>query len=221
MKMTNGNLPPNEHLIRHPDGPVYLKYKSCDLDLEFLAHPTIESYDREAGFADAALSDALRWNVPRSTSPEFDRRIVPEIEKLTGMKRRVDKKATEAARSRSKNPDRVSPIMEKLVIYIAWVMASVTPEVQTQIRELALKVSRTIRIDVAPAERQSQVEPFIYRRAETVLSLDLDTINKKVLKWQNKIPNFELARDPDGKPILQSLARMLQQYDAAIYAEED
>lgn len=204
------HLPPR--YVRTPHGP---------LTLEFLGHDSIESYDLDAGFAGAHLDFADRWHVHRETVLRFDEQFTPWVETFSGIPRQVSEKLTAKRRAQSPNPEKITPIKERFLTYITRVCESVDAEKRAAILAEGLRLSRLIAISAAPAEKDSPIEPVFQKRAESILLQDLDTINSKVQKFLPLVPNFELVRDNNGKPIQESMARLLQKYDAARYALED
>lgn len=206
-----------------PNGslPHYIKVESSWLVLEFRGHDSIEQYDAEAGYPGAALETADRFHVHRETMGRFDQEMTPVIERITGIKRECDERLTAKRRKASPNPERISPIRERFLSYLLRVDALATEEQKAEVKREALRLSRSLQISTAPAERKAPLEQRFYERADSILSADLETIDSKVSRWQSLVPDFELARDNDGKPIRDNLARLLQRYEAAQWAEED
>jgi len=198
-----------------------IKVTSGPLDLEFIGHSDVASYDAEAGYAGAALEFADRWHIHRDTINVFDEEFTPFVEQLTGITRMADEKLTAKRRSISPNPDKITPIPERFLTYIKRVFAKVSEPVQEQIKAEALIYSRRIAISAAPAERTAPIEPMFYKRADSLLENDIETIDEKVAKYLTLVPNYEVARDSHSRPLRDSLARLLQRYDAARYALED
>jgi len=84
--------------MSEPTRPL-IKVTSGPLNLEFLGHADIASYDREAGYAGAALEFADRWHIHRDTINVFDEEFTPYVEQLTGIKREADARLTERRRA--------------------------------------------------------------------------------------------------------------------------
>lgn len=201
--------------------PLVIKTTSGPLDLEFLGHSDPAAFDLEAGFPNAAMHYANLYHVHRDTIEIFAEKFTPFLEKFSGIPRGIDEKITAKRKAQAVNPSKVSPVPERFVPYLLKVCAKATKEQMKTIQAEALAVSRSIHIDVAPAERKTMPEVMYYTRADSILACDLDTINEKVSKFLALVPDFLLDRDENEKPTRDSFARLLQKYDAARWAQED
>lgn len=199
----------------------YHKTSSAGIPLEFIGHSSIEEYDAEAGIPNAALCAADGWLVHRDTIDDFNEQFTPIAEKLSGVLRLIDKKKTDKARKHAVNPKNVAAIRESMVTFLNRITAAMDEEKKAELYAAALALSQTIRISSAPAERKTPIEPMFYKRADSILECDLATINLKLSKFLSVVPDFDLARDEHEKPTRLSLARLLQKFDSAIYADED
>lgn len=201
--------------------PYYVPTTTGPLAIEFLGHESIESFDTEAGEPGAALFYANLYHIHRDTIEIFAEAFTPFLEKISGIPRGIDEEMTKKAKARAVNPDKVTPILVRFVPYLNKVCAKVSEKELEVIKLEALRISRSIKINVAPAERKSPIEVMYYTRADSILEADLDTINGKVSKFLSLVPDFQLVRDSFDKPLRESLARLLQKFDAARWAQED
>lgn len=199
----------------------FIRTKSGPITVEFLCHISESAYDKEAGYSGAMAEDAHRWHVHRSTINLFYADFIPKVEILTGIPRRVDEKKTLRKKSDSQNPDRISPIYESYTNYLTRIFPETTEALREEILSLALSLSQTFKVNVAPAERNSPVDICYYKRADSVLEQPLDIINQKISKLLQSVPNFQLARESNEKPQRDSLARLYQQYQLQQWSEQD
>lgn len=199
--------------------PNYISTPCGPLILEFLGHDDIASYDKEAGRPGSCLEDALRGNIHRETIPRFDKQFSEWVFSLTGVPRATNEKQTaiEQARGRAYN----KPILESFPRYLNRVFAKVTPEMQRQIQEEALAQSRLFRISAAPATRLSPIEPKFLKRATSLLSQELSEINDRVSEMLAIVGEYPVTRDSDGKPELESMARLMQHVNNTILSRDD
>lgn len=201
----------------------FRRVESGSLILEFLGHESAEAYDKDAGEAGACVERADRRDALESTIYEFADQFYPFVKDLTGIARLVDEKKTARKRASSPNPEKISPILESFSNYTNRLCTSeqVSPEMWQEIKAEALRISRLIRISSAPATKLCQIPPAYYRRADSLLSNDLETISKRVTGYLSLVPNFPITGLPDEKPNRDNLARLLQVYEDTRFAMED
>lgn len=205
--------------------PYYVSAESGPFLLEFPGHPDEASFDAEAGEAGAMRDFAHRWHIHRDTINIFDRQFAPWLEATSGIPRLVDDELTRRRRQYSLNPNKITPLKERFVKYTKRVIATLEGEgkleLVAQIKAEALRVSRTIKINVAPAGLNGAVELMFYKRADSILEADLDTINSKVSRFLALVPDYELIRDHNEKPERASLARLLKKFAEAQMTQDD
>ncbi len=78
---------------------------SIGFPLTFEGPGSVEDYDRAFGKVGGCLEDACDNTIYRSTLPEWQEAFEPKVEALTGVKREINTKATEAAKARAKTPE--------------------------------------------------------------------------------------------------------------------
>ena len=203
-----------------PSSP-FLKTETGPIRLEFLMSPDESSYDSLAGYSGAMREDAHRWHCHRETIDIFGDRFAPVVESLTGIPRGINEKETAKRKFTARQPEKVSPVPERVNRYLLRVFAQISKEKQAELQNEALVLSRTMLISPAPAVRNTVIEPMYYKRADSILLQDLDTINEKVSRFSSLVPDFVLERDKSSRPLRDSLAGLLQAFDHERWARED
>lgn len=173
---------------------------------------TVEEYDQQAGKVGSCLEDAVYNSIYRGHIPAFWEAFIPKAEALTGIARAVDEKATERARAKSKNPEKVKDVMEKALNYDERVRASVTPDIISALDALAVEVGSALVIDVSEKQRTSGPGASFLAKADSVLTRDADGIESAVTKLSAVVPAHDLLRDETGKPDRVSLAELIKKY---------
>lgn len=198
------------NFIRTPCGP---------LTFEFLGHDSVSSYDLEANQPGACLESADRALVNAYTIPRFDRQFSEWLFTFTGVPRGINEKQTqiEQARGRAYN----KPILESFPKYLTRVLAKVTPEMRLAIQEEALRQSHLFPISSAPAIRITPVEAKFLKRAMSILTQELSEINERVSELLAIVGDYPVIRDSDGKPELESMARLMQHVNTTILSQDD
>lgn len=189
--------------------------------VKFNGPDTVEEADQQAGKKGAALEEGVYSIIYRATLPEFWRKFVPEITKLTGIAREVDVAATEKARARAvkagKDPKDVKDVPEKWSAYDRRVWAQVDEATRGQLMSLAQTVADGISITFAPTKRGAGIDKKFLVKADSLLTLSDDELDAKINKYLGIIPGYELDRDEDGRPERESLARLVEQvFEATI-----
>lgn len=201
--------------------PTFLSLQSAVLSLEFLCHDSVESFDQAAGRTGACLEAAHRYHVHRFHLEKFYRELIPKFEKLSGIARRLDESKLARKRASSPNPEKISPIYEKPTTYLIWLWPQLTDDLRESLGALARAESQKSLIDVSPSDRNSTIDPSFYKRADSILDQEIEVIKTKLPRWQNLVPDYSLAWEDSGKPNRESLARLLQKYQEAVWANED
>lgn len=205
--------------------PYLIPTDSGPFHLEFQGHDSEASYDAEAGYPGAMREFAHRWHIHRDTINRFDEAFSPWLEKASGIPRKIDDELTARRKTYAVNPNKVTPLVERPTKYWNRVIATLKGRGETklieEIKEAALFLSKTLKVAVAPAATPRPVAPMFFKRADSLLCLDLDTLNGRISRFQALVPDFELARDQEGKPVRESLARLLQKFSDATLAQDD
>lgn len=207
--------------MTEPTPSPFLKTETGPILLEFLMSSDESSYDLLAGYSGAMREDAHRWHCHRETIDIFGDAFAPVVEKLTGIPRGVNEKETAKRKAAARQPEKVSPVPERVNRYLLRVFAQISKDMQATIQAEALVLSRTMLISPAPAVRSAVIEPMYYKRADSILLQDLDIINEKVSKFSSLVPNFVLERDKSSRPLRDSLAGLIQAFDHERWARED
>lgn len=203
--------------------PKYIRVDHGEFTLEFEGHSSVEDYDSEAGSPGSALETADRWHIHRETIDRFGEIVMPVLESMTSVPRKIDDKATAKRRSYSTNPDRITPIYESLSKYTSRLYAIYINDKakRNEIQSVLTRYARLVKVSAAPAIRTAPVEPMYYKRADSLLEANSDMREQKISRYLTQVPNYELARDQKNEPVRDSLARLLQKADAAAFANED
>ncbi len=184
---------------------------SMGYKLTFEGPDTVEAYDQAAGRVGACLEDAVDNTIYRGTLPEFQDAFGAELEKRFGA-RQVNTDATEAAKKRSKNPDKVKDIMETWSRYHARVTAGMSDEDKKALADVAQQVAAGIKVDPSPSKRTAGPgKPFL-AKADSWLTLSETDLEAKITPALAAVPDFDLERDEAGKPVRESLARLIERY---------
>lgn len=195
------------------------KTNSLGFPLVFNGPGTVEEFDQKAGRVGAALEGAIDDELYRGTLPEWQAEFAKEVEKLTGVPRGVDQPATDRVRARSKNPDKINDVPEKVKTYVNRATAGMSEADKKALAALAQEVANRIEIDPSPTRRQAGPKKDLLDKADSVLAGPEDQIQLKVSKYMEKVPGFDLDTDETGKPERTSFARLIGEYVTAVLAE--
>lgn len=202
--------------------PLFISTKSGPFVLEFQGFPDVASYDFAAGFVGAALEYAHRWHLHRETMDRFNEEFIPIAERVSGIARKVDKRATEAYKASLVNKAKAPIVYETYGRYFARLEREASPSVLDDLRVEALRLSRTFTINVTPAERLRSIEPLYYKRADSWLEvLSTENLSNKVEALLPKAPGFRPELNGDDRIARDSLARLLQLVDENELAMQD
>jgi hypothetical protein len=199
--------------------PKQYDTNSLGYKLRFNGPATVEEYDQAAGRVGACLEDACDNTIYRGTLPEWMRAFAVRLEEMTGTKRGTDAEATARAKARSKKPDDVKDVPEKVKAFHARVTASMSDADKNALNAVAQEVADTIAIDPSPAKRVSGPDKQLLGKADSLLTLPDDQLDEKVEKMIGRVEGFELQRDENDRPDRSSLARLVGRYLEALMTE--
>lgn len=205
-----------------PPPSVFLPVSSCGFVLEFPCYPDVASFDAAAGISGKCLELAHRYLVYRDcVDSSFPDTFTPIVESTFGIERIEDPAKTAIARKLAKDPTRVTPVRESFKTYINRVRALIDEPARHRLHDLALECSRTIAIDASPGEARIITPVHCFKKADSILSDDLATINSKVSRFLALVPDYKLARDESDRPTRAGLARLIFNYETQREAMED
>ena len=179
--------------------------------LKFKGPKTSEVYDRRAGQVGASLESAIDNEIYRGTLPEWQKALSKHLETL-GHKRQVDANRTEAAKKRSKTPEKVKDVLETVKLQIARARGSMDDAAKKQLLVDGQRLADEIYIDPQATTRERKVEKAFIEKAQGWLTLPDDQMESKVTTALDAVPGFELERDEESKPTEESLAELIKQY---------
>jgi hypothetical protein len=171
---------------------------------------TVEEYDQKGGKAGLCLEDAVDNTIYRSTLPDVQDKFGEYLEGVFG-KRQVNVEATEAAKKRSKTPDKVKDTMETWTRYHNRVTAGLSDEDKAELSRKIQEIADGIEVDPSPSKRRGGLRKDLREKAESLLTLPVDQLETKITGYLEEIPNYDLERDSDNenKPQVESLARLV------------
>ena len=203
------------------------KYKTSSIgfDLSFSGPETIDDYNLKAGVRasglPAVLEDAVGAEIVWGTLPEWQSAFADALAKQDpSFVREINAEATAKAKAAAKSED----AKPKAVVYetvsksVKRYLAGKSDEEKAALATLAQAVADTIVIDPSPSKRSGKIKADYIAKADSILTLDEDAIEAKVEKLLSVVPTYELAREDDGKPNRDSLARMIGAYTDAMVA---
>ena len=203
-----------------------MQYKTNSLGykLSFNGPSTVEEFDKKAGKDGAALEGAVYEEIYRGTLPDWLDAWAVELKKITSIERLVDADATAAAKAKAKDDEaraKVKDVLETVKKYDARVRASVAKgEVAGEdgvivtletLQAAAQAVADKIEIDPAPSKREGSAKKDDLDKADEFLGGDQDILEGKISVWTSAV-DFDLQRGDDGKPLRESLARLIGKY---------
>jgi hypothetical protein len=225
-----GRIPPTKttnHKTKMAD-PILYEATTCGHDVKFPGPATVEDFDAKAGEPGACLAGAIKDEIYRGTLPAFHRALTPKLEALTGVKREVDAEKTAAAKAKAKNPDNVADILVSFKSYLKDAEAKFVGEqpddeskavARKQIDDLMKEVALTIEIDPSPTVKgEAFVKKGDLAKADSILSRSDEEIDAKVSQFLAAVPDYDLARDDDGKPERKSFAKLIGLYLETVLA---
>src|SRR6267142_411408 len=125
---------------------------SCGYPLKFNGPETVADYDSKAG-AGACLEDACQKTINTRTAVAWQEAFATILQERTGIPRQIDEQATGRLKTRSRNPDKVTPVTERLLAYNSRVIAEWAngdQEKRAQLNAWAQETADTIEIDPSP-----------------------------------------------------------------------
>lgn len=218
------------------------KTNSLGYDLTFVGPDTVEEYNQKAGRPNACLEDAVDNEIYRGTLPEFKEKFVKRLSELTGLTLGTNEENTAKARARAKAAAlkagkteieadeaaaKVKASSENETSFNLRVLAAVrkgevekkengvgTGELFTEeeLAKIAQEVADGIQINPAPSQRVGPPKKSDLEKADSLLAGDSDTLEGKISVWQTAVPEIEIQRGEDGKPLRDSLARAIGRY---------
>jgi hypothetical protein len=181
---------------------------------------TVEEYDQKGGKQGLCLEDAVDNTIYRSTLPDVQDKFGEYLEGVFG-KRQVNIEATEAAKKRSKTPDKVKDTMETWTRYHNRVTAGLSEEDQAELARKIQEIADGIEVDPSPSKRRGGLRKDLREKAESLLTLPVDQLEAKITGYLDKIPGYDLERDSENenKPTVDSLARLVGEVMTKMLAE--
>lgn len=208
------------------------KTSSIGFDLSFTGPSTIEDYNAKGGVRasglPAVLEDAVGAEIAWGTLPEWQ----DEFDKaLTAAYpgeyvRQVNEKATAEAKARAKSDDAKAKavVHETVTKSVKRFLAGIADDDEGKaklaaIKALAQSVADGIEIDPSPSKRQGAPKKDYLAKAETWLALSDEELEAKIEAGVAAGANIDLiARDDNGRPTKDSLARFIGAYIDAMAA---
>jgi hypothetical protein len=194
---------------------------SCGYTLKFNGPASVEDYDSKANRPGACLDDACKKTINTRTAVDWQEAFASLLAERTGIPRKVDDEATARAKSRSRNPNGVTPVNERLSAYNTRVISEWANGDQVKraaLQEWAQEIADKIEIDPSPpVTAKTSPAPAAGKsgdlaKANEILSHDYGYIEERVKLMLSEVADYVLVRDDKGKPDPQSLARLLNRY---------
>lgn len=190
---------------------------SCGYRLTFNGPETIQDYDAKGGEG-ACLRDACRMSIYGETLPAWQEAFAAVLEQRTGIPREIDQEATSRAKARSKTPENIKPINERVKAYndrivATWVNGDESKRLQIQ--QWAQETADRLEIIPAPIVTDTKLPPVSkaeLAKAHEILSHESAYVEERVTMMLGEIPDYRLTRDAEGKPEPQSLARLINHW---------
>jgi len=192
---------------------------SIGFPLSFEQPGSIEDYNALAGprpsGLPAVLEDAVAGLVAWDTLPEWQAAFAKKLkETYPDFTQEVNEKATAAAKARAKTDEAKAKavVYETIKTSVQRFLADKTDEEKAALAVLAQQVADGITVDPSPSRRQGTIKKDYIAKADSWLALDEDALEEKISKALGSVPSFNLAREDDGKPNRDSLARLIGAY---------
>jgi len=190
-------------------------------DIVILGYDTTEAFDADAGKAGAALEEANYNVIYRDTLPTIQDAVIPKIEALTGIKLGINEKLTakaqeaeNAAAAKAGREPKKKVVNETFKDYDARVKATVDDEMWQRVDALVREVALATPVDSKPTVRSGGLSKANLDKADDVLGRSVDNIELAVAKLIAVVREFDLARSEEGKPVRNSLARLIGEFVA-------
>jgi hypothetical protein len=191
---------------------------SCGYRLKFNGPETVEAYE-EIGGAGTCLRDAVRLAINAETLPAWQEAFAAVLEERTRIPREIDQEATSQLQARSRTPETVKPVNERVKPYTKRVLAiwvNGDKSKQAQLQQWAQETADTISIIPAPLETEPVKLPPISKtelaKATEILGHEPAYIEERINLMLSDIPDYPLARNLEGKPEPESLARLINRW---------
>lgn len=185
---------------------------SLGYPLVFKGPKTEAAYERRAGKVGAMREDAVENIIYRGTLPEWQDEFAKHLETTFNEKRQVNEKATNEAKARSKTPDKVKNVLETVRVYHNRIAATLTPEQKAELKKQAQVIADGIFVDPAPSKRSKGIDKGYIEKADQWLTLPTDQLEAKITTALNAVEGFDLLRDEENKPTVESLATLIKAY---------
>lgn len=190
---------------------------SAGYDLAFNAPNSVEEYDKLSD-AGQCLKDAIADTINRATILTWQSEFAKVLAERTGISREIDQKATAAVKEKAKNPETARDIPERFTTYNKRVneqYANGDDAKRGDLETWAQEVADRVTFDPA-RQRTGTIAKGDLTKAEDILSGTPESIDAKVSKYLQLVPDFNLVRDDNGLPEKQSLARLVGKYVEAL-----
>lgn len=185
---------------------------SMGYKLNFNGPDKVEDYDKAAGRVGACLEDAVDNTIYRGTLPEWQEAFGTQVLVPKYGDRQVNQAATDAAKARSKTPEKVQPVMETWTRYHSRVTSGLSDADKASLAAEAQRIADAISVDPSPSKRQAGPNKAFLAKADSWLTLNEAELEAKVTPALQAVPDFDLERDEQGKPERASLARLIEKY---------
>lgn len=171
---------------------------------------SVEEYDKKGGKDGLCLEDAVDNTIYRSTLPDVQDKFGEYLESMFG-KRQVNVEATEAAKKRSKTPDKVKDTLETWTRFHNRVTAGLDDAAKAELQTKIQEIADGIEVDPSPSKRRGGLRKDLREKAESLLTLPVDQLETKITGYLEEIPGYDLERDSENenKPQVESLARLV------------
>lgn len=192
------------------------KTNSLGYPLVFKGPNSNEVFDRRAGKVGATLEGAVNDEVYRGTLPAWQDDFAEYLKTTFGDSRKVNEKATADAKARSKNPEKVKDVVETVRVFHNRIKATLSDEDKKALAVKAQEIADKHFIDPSPSTRAAGLEKGYREKAEGFLTLPDDQLEAKITKFLGVVEGFDLQRDEEGKPTVESLGQLIKQYVEAM-----
>lgn len=185
--------------------------------------PDIATYEAQAGEG-SAIRD-LNWALAMwGGLDDIKDKFMAQLEELSGIKRRVNEVATAKAKARAKTDEakaKVKDVLEAAPSYWAFVKASSTEEQVKNYVELLKSIAREYQLDATPSKRTGQPKSEDLEDADRILAMEEEERETKIAGMRERLGEDtpDVDRDGEGKPVRNSLARLVRARKDQILAQ--
>src|SRR4029077_1939330 len=179
---------------------------SCGYRLTFPGPGTIEEYDTKVGKPGAALDHACLHTIHTRTLPQWQEKFAAVLQERTGIARQIESEANE---TRKAIPERVLAFNKRIIAQ--WGNGNdKTAILQQWAQETADQMFVTPQ--EIPEEKAPPPSRADLAKAQEILARDPSAVEDKVQLMLREVPDFKLARDPEGRPDPESFAHLLNRF---------